>query len=87
MATKVKSNGVGLKLSRKDFQSDQTVRWCPGCGDYAILPARFDLSEEGRKRLGLDEFSRNAAGVLSKTGDEEVPPFELEQAMEEAPVT
>jgi len=32
-----KSNGVGLKLSRKDFQSDQTVRWCPGCGDYAIL--------------------------------------------------
>ena len=37
MATKAKSNGVGLKLSRKDFQSDQTVRWCPGCGDYAIL--------------------------------------------------
>ncbi len=24
-------------LSRKDFVSDQTVRWCPGCGDYAIL--------------------------------------------------
>ncbi len=23
--------------SRKDFISDQTVRWCPGCGDYAIL--------------------------------------------------
>jgi 2-oxoglutarate ferredoxin oxidoreductase subunit beta len=22
---------------RKDFQSDQDVRWCPGCGDYAIL--------------------------------------------------
>ncbi len=21
----------------KDFQSDQDVRWCPGCGDYAIL--------------------------------------------------
>ncbi|MEE9256669.1 MAG: 2-oxoacid:ferredoxin oxidoreductase subunit beta [bacterium] len=37
MATKAKTNGVGLKLSRKDFQSDQTVRWCPGCGDYAIL--------------------------------------------------
>ena len=37
MATKTKSHGVGLKLSRKDFQSDQTVRWCPGCGDYAIL--------------------------------------------------
>ncbi len=25
------------KLSRKDFASDQEVRWCPGCGDYAIL--------------------------------------------------
>lgn len=25
------------KLSRKDFVSDQDVRWCPGCGDYAIL--------------------------------------------------
>ena len=23
--------------SRKDFSSDQEVRWCPGCGDYAIL--------------------------------------------------
>lgn len=25
------------KLTRKDFMSGQTVRWCPGCGDYAIL--------------------------------------------------
>src|SRR6266851_5983806 len=25
------------KLQRKDFVSDQDVRWCPGCGDYAIL--------------------------------------------------
>jgi 2-oxoglutarate ferredoxin oxidoreductase subunit beta len=24
-------------LARKDFVSDQEVRWCPGCGDYAIL--------------------------------------------------
>lgn len=27
------------ELSRKDFVSDQDVRWCPGCGDYAILAA------------------------------------------------
>ncbi|MEO1083858.1 MAG: 2-oxoacid:ferredoxin oxidoreductase subunit beta, partial [Acidobacteriota bacterium] len=27
------------ELTRKDFQSDQDVRWCPGCGDYAILKA------------------------------------------------
>jgi 2-oxoglutarate/2-oxoacid ferredoxin oxidoreductase subunit beta len=26
-----------IKLTRKDFVSDQEVRWCPGCGDYAIL--------------------------------------------------
>ncbi len=25
------------KLTKKDFQSSQEVRWCPGCGDYAIL--------------------------------------------------
>jgi len=27
------------KQSAKDFKSDQEVRWCPGCGDYAILAA------------------------------------------------
>jgi 2-oxoglutarate ferredoxin oxidoreductase subunit beta len=26
-------------LTRADFQSDQETRWCPGCGDYAILAA------------------------------------------------
>ena len=26
-----------IELTRKDFASSQTVRWCPGCGDYAIL--------------------------------------------------
>ena len=26
-----------IQLTRKDFTSDQTVRWCPGCGDYGIL--------------------------------------------------
>jgi 2-oxoglutarate/2-oxoacid ferredoxin oxidoreductase subunit beta len=33
-------NGKGLlQLTAKDFKSDQEVRWCPGCGDYAILAA------------------------------------------------
>jgi 2-oxoglutarate ferredoxin oxidoreductase subunit beta len=27
------------KLGTRDFKSDQEVRWCPGCGDYAILAA------------------------------------------------
>jgi 2-oxoglutarate/2-oxoacid ferredoxin oxidoreductase subunit beta len=26
-----------IPLQRKDFVSDQEVRWCPGCGDYSIL--------------------------------------------------
>src|SRR5512135_1122566 len=25
------------KYTAKDFQSNQDVRWCPGCGDYSIL--------------------------------------------------
>jgi 2-oxoglutarate ferredoxin oxidoreductase subunit beta len=32
-------NGKLLQLTAKDFKSDQEVRWCPGCGDYAILAA------------------------------------------------
>ncbi len=26
-------------LTKKDFKSDQDIRWCPGCGDYAVLNA------------------------------------------------
>src|SRR5881227_819444 len=28
---------MATALTHKDFVSDQEVRWCPGCGDYAIL--------------------------------------------------
>ena len=31
------SDDTAVKLGRKDFMSDQEVRWCPGCGDYSIL--------------------------------------------------
>jgi 2-oxoglutarate ferredoxin oxidoreductase subunit beta len=30
---------MSTTLSKKDFATDQEVRWCPGCGDYAILNA------------------------------------------------
>ncbi|MBI1364864.1 MAG: 2-oxoacid:ferredoxin oxidoreductase subunit beta [Alphaproteobacteria bacterium] len=30
---------MNAPLSPKDFATDQEVRWCPGCGDYAILKA------------------------------------------------
>jgi 2-oxoglutarate/2-oxoacid ferredoxin oxidoreductase subunit beta len=38
-----------LKLTAKEFKSDQEVRWCPGCGDYAILAALQSFMPE----LGL----------------------------------
>ena len=28
---------VAPTLSKKDFESDQDTRWCPGCGDYSVL--------------------------------------------------
>ena len=38
-----------IALSAKDFTTDQEVRWCPGCGDYAILKAvRKVLADIGR---------------------------------------
>ena len=33
------NGNVGSPLKAKDFKTDQEVRWCPGCGDYAILAA------------------------------------------------
>jgi 2-oxoglutarate ferredoxin oxidoreductase subunit beta len=36
MSENGQTNGA-VKLTRKDFTSDQEVRWCPGCGDYSIL--------------------------------------------------
>ena len=38
-------------LKPTDFASDQEVRWCPGCGDYAILKAvQRTLAEEGAQK-------------------------------------
>jgi 2-oxoglutarate/2-oxoacid ferredoxin oxidoreductase subunit beta len=46
--------GVPLSLealNRKDFTTDQEVRWCPGCGDYAVLAAfQGFMPELGIKR-------------------------------------
>ncbi|MEV5496962.1 2-oxoacid:ferredoxin oxidoreductase subunit beta [Nonomuraea fuscirosea] len=55
-------NGKGLSLipktdvkqGMKDFKSDQEVRWCPGCGDYAILAAvQSFLPDLGLKRENI----------------------------------
>ena len=42
-------NGNG-NLTAKDFRTDQEVRWCPGCGDYAILAALQSFMPE----LGIE---------------------------------
>ena len=39
------------KYTRRDFTSDQAVRWCPGCGDYAILAQTQKLFPD----LGMDK--------------------------------
>jgi 2-oxoglutarate ferredoxin oxidoreductase subunit beta len=38
-------------VNAKDFASDQEVRWCPGCGDYAVLKAvQRALAELGAEK-------------------------------------
>ena len=40
--------GTQTELTANDFTSDQEVRWCPGCGDYAIVKSvRKALAEIG----------------------------------------
>ncbi len=42
------------KASWKDYASDQVVRWCPGCGDYAILKSvQRVLAEKGIRRSDI----------------------------------
>ena len=44
------SDATAVTLGRKDFQSDQEIRWCPGCGDYSILAAlQLALPEMGAR--------------------------------------
>jgi 2-oxoglutarate ferredoxin oxidoreductase subunit beta len=47
--------------TKKDFQTDQEVRWCPGCGDYAILAAVQSILPE----LGIP---REKLAVVSGIG-------------------
>ena len=40
-----------VEYTKKDFTTDQEVKWCPGCGDYAILTAiQSAMTKIGRKR-------------------------------------
>lgn len=43
-----------LNYTQQDFKSDQEVRWCPGCGDHAILAAVTKALPEVSKELHYD---------------------------------
>ena len=52
------------QLTKKDFESDQAVRWCPGCGDYAVL------AQAQKNMIHLDANGKNlflfpGSGVLA----------------------
>lgn len=42
-----------LVLTKKDFESDQMVKWCPGCGDHAILKSVEAVFPNIGQKLGL----------------------------------
>jgi 2-oxoglutarate/2-oxoacid ferredoxin oxidoreductase subunit beta len=42
------------QYKKKDFVSDQEVKWCPGCGDYAILSAvQLAMTKLGREKKDI----------------------------------
>ena len=40
-----------LKYKKKDFMSDQDIKWCPGCGDYSILAG----VQKAMPEIGVDK--------------------------------
>jgi pyruvate/2-oxoacid:ferredoxin oxidoreductase beta subunit len=60
-------NGHKLTLTAKEFRTDQEVRWCPGCGDYAILAAMQSFMPE----LGIERERTvfiSGIGCAARTG-------------------
>ena len=53
-----------ITTTLKDWESDQEVRWCPGCGDYAILKAVQRTLPE----LGADPANTVLAGSAPISG-------------------
>jgi 2-oxoglutarate/2-oxoacid ferredoxin oxidoreductase subunit beta len=50
MAGGLPNSEIETTFTKRDFESDQEVRWCPGCGDYAILSTVQGLMPQ----LGVD---------------------------------
>ena len=65
------------KLTLKDYTSDQEVRWCPGCGDCAILKTvqklmpELDVPRENLvfvSGIGCSSRRMSAKGVVARCG-------------------
>lgn len=65
------NNGATVKLKPKDFKSDQEVRWCPGCGDHAIL----NSVQKAMANLGIP---REKYAVISGIGCSSRFPYYME---------
>ena len=53
--------------TKKDFESDQAVRWCPGCGDYAILAqTQKTMPTFGRKKEDFDFVSSHVFAPVAR---------------------
>ena len=62
---------IATPLTNKDFSSDQEVRWCPGCGDYAILRAmQKALPQLEEKRENYDNTLEKSKKFQSSTRDQ-----------------
>ena len=58
------------ELTFKDFETDQEVRWCPGCGDYSILSnVQKVMPELGvpRENIVFERIDRNT-GLVAVIG-------------------
>ena len=55
-----------VALTRKDFSSDQEVRWCPGCGDYSVLTARAAAHARARRAAGEPGVRVSGIGCSSR---------------------
>ena len=64
--------GPLVKLTKKDFTSDQEVRWCPGCGDYSILAALQMLMPDLGVRRVRQRRGRVARVLAGRRAEQQV---------------
>ena len=84
MSDAAKKSDKLVKLTKKDFESDQDVRWCPGCGDYAILATvqRAKGARVGHVHLRhLNPLPKNLGEVLKRFKRVVVPEMNLGQLL------